>query len=145
LIAEVNIVSIEGRFWQTNPLTNAWEEYDPTTVFNPATLFDPQIGIEPILETDLTAPKLVGNEKLDKWPDKQLYHISGQMKGETIYALTLNLIGPEMMNVDLWVAPKTFEIHRLQITDPTEGGEATVWTLDFLSFGQKVDIQPPTP
>ena len=146
LPAEVSIVSIQGRYWQTNPLNQTWEEYDPGTVFNPATLFDAQKGIQPMLQADLSDVKLVGTEKLDKWPDKQFYHLSGKMKGERIAEITFGLIGPAVLDVNLWIAPKTFEVHRIQIINPVEGNtQPTTWTVDFLNYDQKTDIQPPMP
>jgi hypothetical protein len=144
--AEVSIVSIQGRFWQTNPLNQTWEEYDPGTVFNPAILFDAEMGIQPMLQSDLSELTLAGSEKLDKWPDKQLYHLQGKMKGDRIYEITFGLIGPEVMDVDVWVAPKTYEVHRIQIIDPVEGNpEPTIWMVDFLNYDQKADIQSPVP
>lgn len=144
--AEVSIVSIQGRYWQTNPLNQTWEEYDPGTVFNPAILFDSQKGIQPMLQSDLSGLKLVGNEKLDKWPGQQLYHLSGKMKGERIAEITFGLIGPKELDVNLWVTPKTFELDRIQIVNSVEGStQPTTWSIDFLNYDQKADIQPPTP
>lgn len=144
--AEVSIVSIQGRFWQTNPLNQTWEEYDPGTVFNPADLFDAEKGIQPMLQADLSELTLAGSQKLDKWPDTQLYHLSGKMKGVRIAEITFGLIGPEVMDVNLWVAPSTFELYRIKIVDPVEGNaEPTTWTVDFLNYDQQADIQPPVP
>jgi predicted small lipoprotein YifL len=144
--AEVSIVSITGRYWQTNPLNQTWEEYDPGTVFNPASLFDAQKGIQPMLQTDLSELKLVGNQQLDKWPGQQLYHLSGKMKGERIAEITFGLIGPSVLDVNLWVTPKTFEVDRIQIVNPVAGSnQPTTWTVDFLNYDQKADIQPPIP
>jgi lipoprotein LprG len=144
--AEVSIVSIQGRYWQTNPINQTWEEYEPGTVFNPAILFDAEMGIQPMLQADLTGVTLAGNEKLEKWPDKQLYHLKGKMKGERIAEVTFGLIGPEVLDVEVWVAPQTFEVHRILIIDPIEGEpEPTSWTIDFLNYDQKADIQPPVP
>ncbi len=144
--AEVSIVSIQGRYWQTNPLNGTWEEYDPGTVFNPADLFDSTKGIQPMLETDLSELTLVGVEKLDKWPGKQLYHLKGKMKGERIAEITFGLIGPQTLDVDVWITPKTFELNRIQIVNPVEGStQPTTWTIDFTNYDQSVDIQPPVP
>jgi hypothetical protein len=144
--AEVNFVSIQGRYWQTNPLNQSWEEYEPGTVFNPAILFDSEKGIQPMLQGDLHELTFVGNEKLDKWPDQQLQHLSGKMQGARIYEITFGLIGPEVMDVSVWIAPQTSELHRIQIIDPVEGStEPTTWIVDFMNYDQKVDIQPPIP
>jgi len=50
------------------------------------------------------------------------------------------------MDVDVWVGPNTFEVHRIQILDPVEGNpQPTTWVVDFLNYDQTVDIQPPVP
>lgn len=143
LTIEVGIVSIGDSFWETNPLTQAWEQFPVGAGFNPAVLFDPQRGIPALLKTELSDLKLTGTEKLDKWPGKALYALSAQLKGETIGQLTQGLIGPENMTIQVWVAPKTFDVYRIQLSDPAADGTTTTWTLDFLKFDQMVDIQPP--
>jgi hypothetical protein len=146
LTAEVQIVSIGDRFWETNPLTGEWEEYAPGTMFNPAVLFDPQTGILSMLKDDLSDLKLVGTQKLEEWPGKKLYTIEANMKSDHIYALTEGLIGPKLLNIKVWVAPETFEVYRVQLTDLEEGSDKpSVWKADFLKFNQSVEIQPPMP
>ena len=99
-----------------------------------------------MLQSDLSGLKLVGEDKLDKWPGQNLYHLSGMMKGQRIATITFGLIGPADLQVDLWITPKTFELDRIQIVNPVQGSDqATTWTVDFLNYDQKTDIQPPTP
>lgn len=143
---EVSFVSIAGKYWQTNPLNQSWESYDPGSAFNPASLFDAQTGIQPMLQSDLSGLTLVGEDKLDKWPGQGLYHLHGKMKGDRIASITYDLIGPADLDVDLWITPKTFEVDRIQIVSPVAGSDQpTTWTVDFLNYGQTTDIQPPTP
>jgi lipoprotein LprG len=146
LVAEVQILGIGERYWQTNLLTGQWEEFPPGVGFNPAMMFDPQIGLQPIIAADLTDLKLTGVEELEEYPGKQLYSITGQMTGERLYQMSYQMIGPEAVTVHLWVAPETFELYRVQLTEPAPGSdEPTVWQVDFWSFDQPATITPPTP
>jgi hypothetical protein len=143
-VTDVSVVSIREIQWETNLLTNEWNRLPPNWGFNPAVLFDSEIGIHAILLADLTDKKLVGTEKLDNGSDTLLYVLEGKLTGDRISQMSYGLIGPEDMDVRLWVAPGTFELHRVIITDPNrEGEESTVWQVDFSDFGRTVNIEPP--
>jgi hypothetical protein len=145
MVANIKFISLGEQFWQTNPLTGAWEECPPGACFDPATLFDPQVGIQPILESDLLEPKLEGSVELEELPGKPLYAISGHLKGERLYEMSWGMIGPDTMVAHLWVDPTSFDLIRIQIEEPaTEGSEATQWKLDLLNFNQIMNIQPPS-
>lgn len=143
-VTDVNVISIEDIQWETNLLTNEWTQLPPNWGFNPAVLFDPEIGIQSILVADLQSLTLSGSEKLENGTDEILYVIEGKLAGDRIYQMSYELIGPEEMDVKLWIAPDTFELHRALITDPNgPSEEATVWQVDFKEFGRTVDIEPP--
>ncbi|HEY43494.1 MAG TPA: LppX_LprAFG lipoprotein [Anaerolineae bacterium] len=143
-VAEVQIVSIGEIQWETNFLTGEWQKLPPEWGFNPAALFDPEVGIQPILEKDLNELQWVGMEEIEEVPGVSLYALTGKIDGERLNQLSLGMIGPETMTVKLWIAPDTFELYRLQITEaPTAGDESTVWTVDFWNYNHIVDIVPP--
>lgn len=143
-VTDVSVISIKDIQWETNLLTNEWTELPPNWGFNPAVLFDPEIGIQSILVSDLTDLAFIGSEKLDDGPDQYLYVVEGQATGDRLYQMSYGLIGPEDMRVRLWIAPETFELHRALIVDPNlEDEEETVWQVDFSEFGRIVSIQPP--
>jgi predicted small lipoprotein YifL len=144
IVASVKFISVGGRYWQTNPLSGKWEEYAPGTFFNPATLFDREIGLPPILASDLLNLRLDGVEELKEMPGLQLYALTGKLAGERVAAMSGGLIGPAEMDIRLWVDPQTFDLVRIVIVEPAAGGaEATTWQIDFLDFNKPVDIQPP--
>jgi lipoprotein LprG len=144
LVAEVQIISIGERQWETNLLTGKWEELPPNWGFNPAVLFDKDIGIHSIMQSDLTELELVDVEELEEVPGHLLYALQGEIDGERLFQLSYGMMGPEPMGVKLWIAPETFDLHRLQITDAKkEAEEPTIWVLDFWNYGQKMDIAPP--
>jgi hypothetical protein len=86
----------------------------------------------------------VGLEELEEVPGKPLYALSGEINGERLYQLSYGMMGPEMMTILLWIAPETFEMFRMLITEAPHGEEeSTMWQVDFWDYDQVVDIAPP--
>ena len=143
-ITDVSVVSIDDIQWETNLLTNEWNELPPDWGFNPTVLFDADIGIQSILASDMVNHSLTGTEKLDNGSNTNLYVVEGDLVADKTFQMSYGLIGPEDLKVKLWIAPETFELHRVLITDPNrEAEESTVWQVDFLEFERVVDIEPP--
>lgn len=144
LVTDVGVISIGEVQWQTNLLTPEWQELPPNWGFNPAVLFDPEIGIQSILLSDLSDLAVEGSERLEDGPDGALYVISGRLAGERVSELSDGLIGPETMTIQLWIGPETFELYRVLISDPSQGGaEPTIWQVDFRQFDETIEISPP--
>jgi hypothetical protein len=144
LVTEVEVIGIGDTQWQTNILSGKWQELPPEWGFNPSIFFDANVGLMPILESDLVNLELNDNLELDDYPGVLLYALSGRVAGERVYELTYGLIGPQSLEVTMWIAPETFELYRMVITDhKQEEEEATLWTLDFWEYDQLFDIQPP--
>ena len=116
-------------------LTGQWNELPPDWGFNPTVLFDAEIGLQPILLADFTDAAVAGTERIEEGPDKLLYKVTGQIAGDRLYQMSSGLIGPEAVTVTMWVAPETFELHRIVTTEPaTADSEETVWQVDFTQF-----------
>jgi hypothetical protein len=144
LVAEVQVISIGERQWETNVLTGEWEQLPTGWGFNPADLFDPQGGIHPVLEHDLHDLELEGLEALDDLPGERFYLISGEVEGQRLYDLSYGMMGPDAMDLRLWIAPESFDLVRMEITDlRPDQDEDTLWRIDFWDFGNTVDIKPP--
>lgn len=144
LVVEVQVVNIGEVQWETNFLTGDWQELPPEWGFNPAALFDAEVGIQPILEEDLSELEWVGMEELEEVPGVSLHALTGEIEGEKLNQLSFGMIGPEMMTVKLWIAPDTFELYRIQMNEaPTGGDEPTVWKIDFWDHDRIVEIVPP--
>jgi hypothetical protein len=144
LVTEVNVISIGDTQWQTNIMSTDWQQLPPNWGFNPAVLFDAEIGIQSILASDLGDMQVQEPERLEDGPDGPLYAVSGVLDGGRIYAMSYGLIGPEQLNVSVWVVPETFELARAVITETGSGDdEPSVWQVDFAEFDRVVDIIPP--
>ena len=141
LVTELNVISIGAVQWETNVATGQWDELPPNWGFNPAVLFDQEVGLPTILAEDLTEVTLVGTETVE---GVGLYLLTGTVAGERPFRLSNGLIGPEPLEAQLWVAPETFELHRLVVTEATAGeAEPSVWQIEFSEFGRVVEIEPP--
>ena len=144
LVTDVGVVSIGQTQWETDLLTPQWRELPANWGFNPAVLFDPEIGMQSILLADLTDLTLEGTEKIEDGPDQLMYVVGGNLAGDRLHEMSYQMIGPERMAVQLWIIPETFELYRVLITDPSQGGaEPTIWQIDFRQFGQVIEIVPP--
>lgn len=145
LLTDVNVISIGPDQWQTNILTKQWEQLPPDFGFNPGALFDAANGLPAILTADLSNAALNGREKIEGGPDQELIVISGQVAGERLAVISGGLIGPQAVDVTLWIAPDTYEIVRILVNEPEPDSEegASVWQLDFSNYDQEVVINAP--
>jgi lipoprotein LprG len=143
MVAEIRVISIGRVQWETNFLTGEWEELPPGWGFNPAVLFDPESGIQEALVLDLTDVVLVGAEELVELPGQTLFHLRGAIEGGRLFEVSYGMIGPDPAEAELWIAPETYELHRLLLVEPGEE-EDTIWTIDFWDFDQAAEISPPS-
>lgn len=144
VVSEFQILSLGDRQWFTNLGTGAWEVVPAEWGFNPATLFEPENGMAFVLEADIIDPVLEGTVELDELPGRKLYYIVAQLSGEHIYYLSYGMIASPNMQVELWIQPITFEIHRIVLTEalPDET-ETRIWQLDFWDFDREIEITAP--
>ena len=147
IITDVDVISVAEIQWQTNVVTGAWEELPPNWGFNPAVLFDDEIGIQAVLLADLAEVQLAEPENLaeSEGPDELLYSLTAVASGENIYQMSGFLIGPEQVDVQLWIQPETFELVRIVVREPEPGSEEgeSVWQVDITNYDEIIDIQPP--
>lgn len=145
IVAEVSIIGIGAQEWETNILTGQWQLVPDEYAFQPAVLFNPDGGIQQAIGMHLTDVEMLGMAELEELPGLQLYHLHGTMDGANVSELTLGLIDPQPLDVQLWIEPGTFYLHRVEIIDPVNDGaeEPTNWQLDFWDFDRVIDIQPP--
>jgi hypothetical protein len=144
LVTDVVVISIAGTQWESDLLSPGWQEVPPDWGFNPAVLFDSEIGIQSILLSDLSELSYEGTEEIEDGPDQRLYKINGMLSGERIHEMSYSKIGPETMAIQMWIAPETFELYRVLITDPSQGSqEPTIWQVDFRQFDETIEIVAP--
>lgn len=144
IVTDISFIGIGDRQWQTNPLSGKWESLPTGAAFNPATLFDPMVGLQAILGSDLDDIELTGNAEIETLPGIQLFHLTGRLSGEGTSQITYGLIDPETMNAELWITPDTYEIQRIILIEHSDDPEKTrTWQLDFWDYDLDLEINPP--
>lgn len=140
-VVEVRTVSLAGKQYATNPLTRAWQCLAPGTIFDPAALFDPQRGIEQLLQDGIEQVALVGEETVN---DRPVYHLRGVIPGERLAAISLGVIGYGPVQADLWADRTTLRLTQIQLVDTAPGAEQpTTWTMAFAAYDAPVDVRAP--
>ncbi|MDH3943517.1 MAG: LppX_LprAFG lipoprotein, partial [Anaerolineae bacterium] len=144
LVADIDLISMGDRQWQTNLLTRAWESVPPENSFNPADLFDPESGIPAALELDLSGLELIESVEIEELPGQVFYTLRGQLDGGRAFEMSFGLIGPGTLDISLWIAPETFELYRMIVVEPgMDGEDDTTWQIDFWDFDQVGEIEEP--
>lgn len=145
MLVEITVISLQDIQWASNPLSGQFQELPDDYLFKPTQYLDPVVGFFPSLGDGLADLVLVGEEELEDLPGLLLTHLSGTVPGEVISEVSKGLINVESMQGDLWMDTTTNEVHRVVLTDqaPEAGADASVWTFDFWSFGETVEISAP--
>ena len=139
LDTRIGAVAIEGQMWLSNPVTGAWEPAPSSFAFDPATLFDPQLGWRPLLASGLDDGELVGTEDT---AGAVAYHVRAIAAATRVEVMTAGLVRDQNVLVDLWLDQVTGRVLRAEF--PTEADGATSqWTLSFNGYGTEVSIDPP--
>lgn len=140
-VIELQAIGIGTDQFLTAPLTGQWERMPPGWGFDPTVLFDPEVGV---------GAAIVQVEWLEQLRDERVggercYHLRGRARGEDLAPLTAWLITAEEIGVEGWIGQDEFRVRRLRVEEPPpeEGGNATVWVLEFSAFDEPVTIEPP--
>jgi lipoprotein LprG len=141
LAAELDMIALGDEQYLTNVLTRKWEVLPPEFGFNPAIMFDPQMGLEQTLKAGLENPHWIGVEDLD---GKSVFHLQGSISGGKLQGMSGGLISTGPVDVDLWVEPGTYLPRKAVIVDKGSDAEKpTLWTLTFSSYGKQTQIAAP--
>ena len=137
---EVGAVVIDGESWLTNPVSSRWEPAPPNLSFDPATLFDAEVGFPSLLSQGLTEAELV-----EPGPDDQgRYHVRGTVAGDRVATLTGGLVETET-EVDLWIDAETSRVAEVRFDAPAPDGGTSTWRMVLDDYGEQFTITKPVP
>ena len=139
LVVELATIAIGDTAWLTNPLSGDWDLYTGDRAFNPAIIFDPEIGWRPLLTEDFSDGVLVETREVD---GEERYVLSGTVADPRVEVLTAGLVDAQPVTMLMEVDPVTGHITRMEFSTNGEAGE-TQWTLELSEFGDPVAIEPP--
>lgn len=137
LATEVGAVAIDGDVWITNPLTGAWEPAPDSLTFDPATIFDSDVGLSALIADGLTNAVL---ESPDADASGRL-HITADVEPARVSTLTSGLVD-DVDNVDLWIDEETGRLSEVTF-DVGAGEDGTSWRLLLTDYGADVTINEP--
>ena len=141
LTSELGIIGIGNDQYITNPFNQQWEKLASGVgwYFDPALLFDPQVGIEAILtESEWSFG-------VEEEIEEQLHlRLHGLMPGERIAPLTSGVIEAGQVEVDILVGQQDSYVRRVHIVELESDPEnPTQWLIEFSGFDTIEEIQPP--
>jgi len=135
ITVELGTISIGDVTWLTNPLTGGWEELPEGTGFNPAILFEPEIGWRPLLTEDISNVTVADG-------GDGTWKVSGTVAAERVEVITAGLVSDQEVEADIWIDRETSQVERIEFS--TEGEEGTSdWVLELSEFDEPVSIDPP--
>ncbi len=140
LTVELGTISVGERTWLENPLTGRMEELNPGTGFNPALIFDAEVGWRPLLDTDLSSVTVLGTEGSG---DELLWVVTGTVARDRIAVLTAGFAGQEDVPMRFWIRASTGHIVRLEFSTTGDAGVSD-WAIELSEFNEPVTIEPPT-
>jgi lipoprotein LprG len=135
LTIELATIAIGDRSWVEIPIVGGWDEYTGSRSFNPAIIFDPELGWRPLLTTDIRDPRFV--EVAD-----DRYRVAGTTAPERVEVLTAGLVEAQPVDLIIDIDRTSGVVTGLDFTTDGEAGETT-WMLRLSEFGSEVSIDPP--
>ncbi|MBT8247518.1 MAG: LppX_LprAFG lipoprotein [Acidimicrobiia bacterium] len=134
LTIELATIAIGETSWLTNPLTGAWDEYTGSRAFNPAIIFDPELGWKPLLTTDLTDASYT--------VEGDSYIVTGTAAGARVEVLTAGLVESQPVDIRFEINRDSFHVTRMDFATSGDAG-VTDWLLELSEFDEPVSINPP--
>jgi hypothetical protein len=135
LSLELGTIAVGDRVWLTNPLTGSWEELAVGTGFNPAVVFDPQVGWVPLLTEDLSDPTWLRSEA-------EVHVIRAEIAAARVEQLTAGLVAAQPVEADLHIDADSSRIVRVEFS--TEGSDGvSQWVIEMGDFDAPVTVEPP--
>jgi len=134
LTIELATIAIGETSWLTNPLTGGWDEYTGSRAFNPAIIFDPELGWKPLLTTDLSDAAYT--------VDGDTYLVTGTAAGARVEVLTAGLVESQPVDIAFEIDRETSLVTRMEFSTTGETG-VTIWVLELSEFDEPVSIDPP--
>jgi hypothetical protein len=136
LVLQMGTISIGERTWLTNPLTGDWDELDAGTGFNPARIFDPDLGWRPLLTEDLSDLRSIGIRD-------GLQVVGGTVAADRVAVLTAGLVEDQAVPIEISLDPETGRIRRVEFSTQGESGETT-WVIELSGYDEPVTVEPPS-
>lgn len=137
----IRMITIGEEAWITDIVTGKWVPSPPEFGYNPAVLYDEELGLGPVMSR-MNDPELAGSEKID---GKDAWLITATVDGEVTSAMTSGTMRGSVQGLELWVDKETNDILQIRIAEPTDEKleDPAVWTLILADHNKDVKIEQP--
>ncbi|NJN16164.1 MAG: LppX_LprAFG lipoprotein [Oscillochloris sp.] len=140
-VAEIRTISLAGRQFITNPITRQWQCLEPGMAFDPVVLFDPENGVEALLQDEFSDIERLESDTID---GRSQYHLRGTLPAEPLQAISMGLLGSGPVTAELWADMETMRATRLVLLDTSsDPANPTTWTITFSDYGKTIDVREP--
>ena len=136
---QIGAIAFEGRTWLSEPITGKFTLAGGNYAFDPAILFDPDVGWRPLLTDGLTEIDWVGFDATHG-PDR--YRLMGLADPERLEVITATLVRGQEIILDLWLDTRTGEVREVEFSTVNDG-ETSSWVLTFSGYGEPIEVSPP--
>lgn len=134
LTIELATIAIGETSWLTNPLTGVWDEYTGSRAFNPAMIFDPELGWKPLLTTDLNDAAYT--------TEGDSFVVTGTAAGARVEVLTAGLVESQPVDMRIEIDRESSHVTSMEFDTTGETG-VTNWVLELSEFDEPVSVEPP--
>ena len=138
-LTEIGAIASEGQTWLSDPITGNFAPAPGSYAFDPATLFDPEVGWRPLLESGLTDIAWTG--AVTRGTESR-YHLTGLADPHRLEVITAGLVRNQEVVLDLWLDPVSGAVREVEFSTVNDGATST-WVLTFHGYGEALDITPP--
>lgn len=135
----VGAIAIDGATYLTNPITGRWETVPDAYQFDPAALFDPDVGWRPLLASGYSDVTLISTEDRE---GIATYHLKGTAQEDRVESITAGLVSNQDVELELWIDIVTGHVREVAFTAISSNGQS-FWTLTFSDYGADITIEPP--
>lgn len=138
-VTEIGAIASEGQTWLSDPVSGNFAPAPGSYAFDPATLFDAEVGWRPLLESGLTEVEWKGAATKD---GEDRYHLSGLADPERLEVITAGLVRNQEVVLELWLDPVSGAVREVEFSTVNNGAISS-WVLTFHGYGEALDVTPP--
>lgn len=137
----IRMITIGEDSWITDIVTGKWVTSPPEFGYNPAVLYDDELGLGPVMGR-MIDPEIAGDEQID---GNDAWHITAKVDGDITSAMTSGTLRGSEHSLDLWIDKETNDILQIRISEPTDEDleDPATWTLILFDHNEDVDIEQP--
>ena len=137
---DVGLVAIGGDVYMTNFLSGDWERGPSDFDFNPALIFDNELGVGAVLnkmeDVELGEESTIGSTTA--------VEITGTVAQRDISRLVAGSLEGDRIGVIIWMNESNGELLQIELAEPDDvDGDPTSWVITFSEHNEPVTIKAP--